>query len=125
VQNSGNNLIKNGSLNFKEILRRIFLGSMAGAFLGILEIWFYEFSVRHAIAALCAGAVFGAILGLFGQLMSRKAWSAILLGAISGALAGAVWWLIVRPDVNIIFSAIIGIAFACMMVGFERPWNET
>ncbi len=119
-----NTINPNGSFKLKEIAKRICLGSMAGAFVGILELWFFEFTLRHAIAAICSGALFGTLVGIFAPLTFRKAWSAILLGAISGALAGVLWWIVVKPDVNIMISSVVGIGLACLMIGVERPWKS-
>jgi heme O synthase-like polyprenyltransferase len=117
-------LNSNRPANFKDIAKRICFGLVIGAFIGILELWFFEFSLRHGIAAILSGAVFGSILGIFAPFMFRKIWSTILLGAISGALAGVIWWIVVKPDVNIMISVIVGIALACLMVGVERPWKS-
>lgn len=119
-----NTLNINGFYNFKEIGKRICFGLIIGAFVSILELWLFEFSIRHGIATICSGAVFGMTLGVFAPLTFRKAWSTILMGVISGALAGVIWWIVVKPDANIMISAVVGIALACLMVGVERPWKS-
>ena len=121
---NNNSLIFNGSLNLKEIIRRICLGSIAGAFIGILELWFYEFSVQHGIAAICSGAAFGIMLGVFGSVISQQIWSSILFGIVAGALAGMLWWSIAKADVNIMISAGIGVVIGCLVVCGERPWKS-
>ena len=103
----------------KETIRRIVIGSLAGAFIGLLELWFYEFNLRHGIAAILSGAIFGSILGLFGSML-RNTTKALILCGSSGGLASAIWWAIARPDVSILRSVIIGLALGLLFV-----WSET
>jgi hypothetical protein len=104
----------------KETLRRLLIGSLVGAFIGLLELWFYEFNLRHGIAAILSGAIFGSILGLFGSTMLQKTKTALILCGSSGGLAGAVWWVIARPTVGILHSVVIGIVLGLLFV-----WSET
>lgn len=109
--------------NFKVIIKRICFGLIIGAFIGLVELWFYKFTIIHAIAAICSGAVFGVVIGIFAPLTFQKIWSALLISAISGALAGVIWWIVVKPNVNIMISTFIGIALAFLIIGVERPWK--
>ena len=104
----------------KATIRRLFIGALVGAFIGLLELWFYEFNLRHGIAAILSGAIFGFILSLFGSTLLQKMKTALILCGCSGGLAGAVWWVIARPSVSILQSVIIGIALGLLFV-----WSDT
>jgi hypothetical protein len=103
-------------IQFKEIMRRVFLGSLVGAFIGGLELWFYEFNLRHGIAAVLSGAFFGSALGLFGPSMLEGVKAALILCAAFGGLAGVLWWFIAKPNVNVGFSAGVGVALGILFV---------
>lgn len=100
----------------KETIRRLLIGSLVGAFIGLLELWFYEFNLRHSVAAILSGAIFGSILGLFASTMLQKTKIALILCGSSGGFAGAVWWVIARPTVSILHSVIVGIALGLLFV---------
>jgi len=95
-------------IQLKEIMRRVFLGSLMGAFIGGLELWFYEFDLRHGIAAVLSGAFFGSALGVFGPSVFKGIKTALILCAGIGGLSGALWWFIAKPNVNVGFSAGVG-----------------
>jgi hypothetical protein len=44
------------------VLKRLGFGGLGGGFLGLLEIWFYQFSLRHLLAAVFSGALYGCLL---------------------------------------------------------------
>jgi len=107
----------------KEIIRRLLIGSLAGAFIGLIELWFYEFNLRHGIAAILSGAIFGSILGIFGSMLQNTSKALFICGS-SGGLAGAVWWAIARPTVSILQSMIIGIVLGLLFVWSETDWKS-
>jgi hypothetical protein len=109
--------------NVIEIGRRFILGALAGAFIGVLELWFYAFSVRHLLAAVAAGAAYGSLLGVFGQHMMRQKVGGITLGLIAGAFAGLVWWLLAKPEVLVAVSLALGSGLGLLFVVAERPWR--
>jgi len=103
-------------IQFKEIMRRVFLGSLMGAFIGGLELWFYEFNLRHGIAAVLSGAFFGSALGVFGPSMLKGIKTALVLCTTLGVLSGALWWVIAKPNVNVLFSMGVGAALGILFV---------
>jgi hypothetical protein len=107
----------------KEIMRRAFLGSLMGAFIGGLELWFYEFNLRHSIAAVLSGAFFGSALGIFGPSMLKGIKTALTLCAGVGGLAGALWWFIAKPNVNVGFSVGVGAVLGIIFVLGEGNWK--
>jgi len=111
-------------MQIKELIRRVLLGSLIGAFIGVLELWFYEFNLRHGIAAILSGAVFGSLLGLFGSSMLRGIKGALILGAGAGGLAGVVWWVVASPTVTIVLSIAVGVALGILFVWSEGNWKS-
>ena len=111
-------------MKIKEIIRRIFLGGLLGAFIGALELWFYEFNLRHGIAAILSGALFGAIVGIFGSVMLQKIITALFLCGSAGAVAGGVWWITAKSSVSIFQSIGIGIALGLLFVWGEGNWKS-
>ena len=104
----------------KQIGYRFIIGALAGAFIGILEIWFYEFSLRRLIAAAVSGAIFFAILGVASSWAARKLLNSCLTIFAGGATAAAVWWLIARPEVSLSISIALGIGFSFLFLVGER-----
>ena len=39
---------------YSSLAVRILIGVLMGAFLGLLELWFYEFDIAHLLAAIAA-----------------------------------------------------------------------
>ncbi|MBN1472875.1 MAG: hypothetical protein JW925_13960 [Syntrophaceae bacterium] len=97
----------------KEVIRRIFLGTLMGAFIGGMDLWFYEFNLRHGIAALLSGAFFGLALGIFCPLMKGIKLT-ILMCAGAGGLAGVVWWIIASSPVSIFVSIVVGVVLGIL-----------
>jgi hypothetical protein len=110
-------------IRFKEIIRRIFLGSLMGAFIGGLELWFYEFNLRHGIAAVLSGAFFGSALSVFGPSILKGIKTALVLCAGIGGLAGALWWFIAKPNVNVGCSVGVGGLLGILFVLGEGNWK--
>lgn len=110
-------------IQFKEIMKRVFLGSFMGAFLGGLELWFEEFNLRHGIAAILAGVFFGSALGLFGPNMHKGIKVALILCAAFGGLAGALWWFIAKPNIILGFSVGVGAVLGILFVLGEGDWR--
>ena len=110
-------------IQFKEIIRRVFLGSLMGAFIGGLELWFYEFNLWHGIAAVLSGAFFGSALGVFGPSMLKGIKTALILCAGVGGLAGTLWWFIAKPNVNVGFSMGVGAVLGILFVLGEGNWK--
>lgn len=106
----------------KEIIRRLLIGLLFGAFLGLLELWFYEFNLRHIIAAIFSGALFGAVVGFF-SLMLNKIKTALILCGCAGGLAGGVWWVTAKTSVSIFQSVAIGIALGLLFVWSNENWE--
>lgn len=111
-------------MKIKEIIRRLFLGAIMGAFIGVLELWFYEFNLRHGIAAILAGGLFGALVGILGSSMLKKITTALILCGSAGAFAGAVWWLTAKSSASIFQSVVIGIALGLLFVWSEDNWKS-
>jgi len=109
-------------IQFKEVVRRVFLGSLMGAFIGGLELWFYEFNLRHGIAAVISGAFFGSALGLIGPSMLKGVKTALILCATFGGLAGVLWWFIAKPNINVGFSIGVGAVLGILFVLGEGNW---
>jgi hypothetical protein len=110
-------------MKIKEIIRRVLIGSLMGAFIGLLELWFYEFNLRHGIAAILSGALFGTIVGIFGSSMLKKIATALILCGCAGGLAGAIWWVIAKSSVSIFQSVAIGIALGLLFGWSNDTWN--
>jgi len=96
------------------VVTRLAFGAFAGGFIGMLELWFYEFSLRHLIAAVVSGAVFGSLWGLVQPWASRNTARTCVTGAVLGALAGLVWWVVVRPTNSILVSSAVGLFAGCL-----------
>lgn len=111
-------------IQIKEIIRRILIGSLMGAFIGALELWFYEFNLRHGIAAVLAGAVFGSLLGVFGPSMLSGIKSSILLCSGTGGLAGAIWWIAAQSTVSIFFSIGVGVVLGLLFLWGQGNWKS-
>jgi hypothetical protein len=112
------------SIQIKEIIRRFLLGSLMGAFIGGLELWFYKFNLRHGIAAILSGALFGSLLGLLGPSMLRGVKGALIFSAGAGGLAGVVWWVVASPTVTIFLSIAVGVALGTLFVWSEGNWKS-
>jgi len=110
-------------MKINEIIRRILIGSLMGAFIGLLELWFYEFNLRHGMAAILAGGLFGAVVGVFGSSMLKKIKTALILCGCTGGLAGAVWWIVAKSSVSIFQSVAIGIALGLLFVWSDDNWK--
>jgi hypothetical protein len=110
-------------MKIKDIIRRLLIGSLFGAFVGLLQLWFYEFNLRHGIAGLLAGAFFGAALGVFGSML-KKIKTALILCGCAGGVAGAVWWLMAKSTVSIFQSVAIGIVLGLLFVWGEGNWKS-
>lgn len=95
-----------------------------GAFMGILELWFYEFNLRHGMAAILAGGFFGALVGIFGSSMLRQIKTALILCGCAGALAGALWWITAKSSVSIFQSMAVGIALGLLFVWSDDNWKS-
>ena len=102
------------------VLKRLVCGALAGGFLGVLEIWFYEFSFRHFTAAIVSGALFVSFLGLAQPWAGRNATRWCFTGATLGAVAGLVWWAVVRPGNSMAFSMGVGLSFGFLWLLFNR-----
>jgi hypothetical protein len=89
-------------MKIKEIIRRLFLGAIMGAFIGLLELWFYEFNLRHGIAAILSGVLFSAFVGIFGSSMLQEIKPALVLCSCAGGLAGIAWCVIAKSSVSIL-----------------------
>jgi hypothetical protein len=113
------------SIQVQEIIRRFLIGSLIGAFIGALELWFYEFNLHHGLAAVLAGAVFGSSLGVFGPSMLNDTISSILLCSCAGGIAGAVWWITAQSTVSIYFSIGIGVFLGLLLLWGESSWKST
>jgi len=110
-------------MKIKEIIRRVLIGSLMGAFIGLLELWFYEFNLRHGMAAILAGGFFGAVVGVFWSSMLKKIKTALILCGCTGGLAGAVWWIVAKSSVSIFQSVAIGIALGLLFVWSDDNWK--
>ena len=110
-------------IRVKEVMRRVFLGSLTGAFIGGLELWFYEFDLRHGIAAVLSGAIFGSALGIFGPSIAKGIKTALIFCATVGGLAGALWWVIAKPNVNVLLSIGVGAVLGIFFVLGEGNWK--
>jgi hypothetical protein len=93
------------------LLKRTVLGALAGGFVGILELWFYKFDIRHLIAAGLSGAVFGVLWGFVFPWAARDNARTCLAGAVIGAVGGIVWWIVVRPGNSVLLASGVGMCF--------------
>ena len=80
---------------------RILIGALMGAFLGLLELWFYEFDLAHFLAAIAAGATFGALIGISIPWVAPERSQLVIVCSAAGCVAGIVWWLIAQPGTSI------------------------
>jgi len=72
-----------------------------GAFLGLLELWFYEFDLAHLLAAIAAGATFGTLTGVSIPWVAPDRFKEVIVCSSAGCIAGIVWWLIAQPGTSI------------------------
>jgi phosphotransferase system glucose/maltose/N-acetylglucosamine-specific IIC component len=115
-------LLENQSTN--RWLKTVALAASVGAFLGILEIWFAEFSVARLYAAAAAGATFAVVLLVLIQIRSRMSASrgfAVAAALPAGALAGAAWWVIASPSTSLWVAVLVGVSFGAIAVFREWP----
>jgi hypothetical protein len=106
-----------------EIGRRLLIAALTGAFIGALELFFYDVSGRRFMAVVSAGAVYGLFLGTIGSRALRKPLSGCMAGILAGAFAGVVRWLIAGPEVYFLSSLCIGAALGLSFVLGDRPWR--
>jgi hypothetical protein len=92
---------------YSSLAARILIGALGGAFLGLLNLWFYGFDLGDLLAAIAAGATFGALIG---ALLPWVAWrypgperstQIVIACSAAGCVAGIVWWLIAQPCTSI------------------------
>ena len=88
--------------------KRVLIGAAIGCFIGGLEIWFYNFSLRDLLAAVLTGAAFFAVLGALAVKCKTRP-SVIALSGIAGMLAGSVYWLVARPTMSPVLVVAIGL----------------
>jgi hypothetical protein len=98
---------------------RILIGALMGAFLGLLELWFYEFDLAHLLAAIAAGATFGSLTGVSIPWVAPDHFKEVIVCSSAGCIAGIVWWLIAQPGssigsiaLSVGIGAILGALFA-------------
>ena len=72
-----------------------------GAFLGLLELWFYKFDLAHLLAAIAAGATFGTLTGVSIPWVAPDRFKEVIVCSSAGCIAGIVWWLIAQPGTSI------------------------
>jgi hypothetical protein len=104
----------------RQIAYRFIIGAFVGALVGVLEIWFYEFSVRRLIAAAACGAVFFAILGIASSWATRNLLNTCITIFAGAATAATIWWFIARPKVPLTISIALGIGFGFLFLLGER-----
>ena len=100
-------------------VERILIGACLGAFLGILHLWFYEFSLIRLLAAASGGATFFAVVGLFCEHLAERNFKRLLIGALAGCVAGVAWWAIAQPPSSILLSVSTGIISGAVMIWWE------
>jgi hypothetical protein len=100
--------------------KRILFGAAAGAFYGVLNIWFYEVSLVRLVAAIISGASFFVVLGLLVPKFSKDRSKFIALAGFSGIVAGIVYWVVARPSSSLILAMMIGFGG-----GLVCAWAET
>jgi hypothetical protein len=99
------------------LLRRALFGALVGAFLGVLELWFFEFDLPHFWAAVGAGAVFMSILAIIVGQLQYRGFKLFLAGGLSGSIAGIVWWVITNQTVEWLWVAVcIGVILGVLYV---------
>jgi hypothetical protein len=102
------------------LLRRALLGALVGAFLGALELWFFEFDLPHFWAAVGAGATFMSILAVVVGQLQHRGFKLFLVGGLSGSIAGIVWWVIANQAIKWLWVAVcIG-----MILGVLYVWSD-
>jgi hypothetical protein len=72
-----------------------------GAFLGLLELWFYEFDLAHLLAAIAAGATFGSVTGVSLPWAAPDRFKEVMVCSSAGCVSGIVRWLIAQPGTSI------------------------
>ena len=107
-------------MQIKVIFQRVFVCSLMGAFVGVLELWFYDFNLRHGVAAMTSGAVFGSLVGLFSSSIKNGSSRTIILCAVFGGVSGVVWWVLAKPTVSVLFSIGSGV-----VLGSLFAWGES
>ena len=100
--------------------KRLLLGALVGAFIGSLEIWFYEFSLNRLMAAILSGASFFAIIGLLAAKFAKDRSKVIALGGFAGCVAGIAYWLVARPSLSLLMAGVIG-----SVAGIVYAWAES
>jgi hypothetical protein len=86
---------------YSSLAMRILIGALMGAFLGLLELWFYEFDLAHLLAAIAAGATFGSLIGVLVPWAEPDRFKEVVVCSSAGSVAGIVWWLIAQPGTSI------------------------
>lgn len=103
-------------------------GAAAGAFLGLLELWFYKFDISHLLAAMSAGALYMVIITFFIEHLQFRSSKQLFIGASAGCISGMIWWLIAKPDSSLILAIFIGIVFGALFPWVEskkKPYNNS
>jgi hypothetical protein len=104
----------------KQVAYRFIIGALVGALVGVLEIWFYEFSLRRLIAAAASGAIFFTILGVASSWATRNLLNTCVTILAGGTTAAAIWWLIARPKVPLSISIALGIGLGFLFLLGEQ-----
>jgi hypothetical protein len=104
----------------KQVACRFIIGALVGALVGVLEIWFYEYSLRRLIAAAACGAAFFTLLGIASSWAARNLLNSCVAILTDGAIAAAIWWLIAKPKVPLSISIALGIGVAFLFLVGEH-----
>lgn len=90
--------------NVRDWLKALVLAASLGGAVGVLELWFFEFSTTRLLAALLTGATFGIVFVAITRIAPVEAPTrsyGVLCAIPAGLAGGAVWWLATAPAISV------------------------
>ena len=70
---------------------------MSGIFIGAIDLWVFQLSLRGFLAGLAAGVGYGVVLAfVLHPGMGRFPLWLLGLALVAGAIGGGCWWLVAR-----------------------------
>jgi hypothetical protein len=76
---------------------RLLYGVAAGLVIGVLDLWFLQFTARGLLAGLAAGVAYGVLLAFVLQPgMGRFPALLAIIALVAGAVGGLCWWFVAQ-----------------------------
>ena len=114
-----NEIMTNAPSESQSWMTRLLMGAIMGAFIGALNLWFYEVSFVRLLAAISGGAAFYSLIALGSDYLEHRNLKTVLLGALAGGVAGILWWAVARPGTSVFLAAGVGIVSGVVIVWWE------